>query len=100
MTTKDAHTFIKNGWLFNAHEAIDKVYNELRKMIKNRIVSSTVRIFHAKEVKFFVETVHQEIIEIRILENTVCSLVEIRLNIDFDLLSESEIYELKEAAKK
>lgn len=99
MNTKNAYTSIKNGWLFSAQEAINKVYDELRSMIKNRKVSSRIQIFHANEVKSFIENTHQELIEIKILRNNVCGVIEIRLNIDFDELSESEIYELKNSTK-
>ncbi len=98
--TKEAYTAIKNGWLFNAQDAINKVYDELRKMIKANETYSVIKIFHAQQVKQFVEKVHNGYVEIQIIENTVCSRISIRLNVDFDILSESEIYELKQKAKK
>jgi hypothetical protein len=98
--TKQFVHAIQNGWLFNPMESIIKVIKTVNELILNKKTESEfIRIFHAEETKkFFSDTIHGGI-EIKIQSFTVCSDVSIKVNIDYDQLTDSEYYSLTHKIK-
>ena len=98
--TKDGVMSIKNGWLHNTCSGINKVMDVVNEMISNKKVEGSVKIFHADAVKLYYESTTNKLIEISIIGNTVCPTVNIRLNINYHELTESEYFELLETVIK
>ena len=90
---------IMNGWLFNVKTAIDDVFGVVRNLIRDQeVVSEPFRIFHANEVKEFIEATTNHGVEIIKRDNRVSTTIVVRLNLDFEKLSESEWVELVKKA--
>ena len=86
---------IMNGWLFNIQRSVDQVFEEVKQLIYSRENSTHFDgLFHADEVKKFVEETTSHGVEIIIGNPTVAADVEIRLNLNFEEMSESEYAEL------
>jgi hypothetical protein len=99
-STKSFVTAINNGWLFNIQNSINTVFEKISQMILTREpISRTTRIFHAKAVKELIEKETLHGIEIDIIEDLVCSPIQITINIDYNQLSDAEYYKLCETVK-
>ena len=85
---------IMNGWLFNVQRSVDQVFEEVRQLIYSRENSTEIRLFHADEVKKYVEETTSHGVEIVKIDNRVSASVQIRLNLNFDEMSSSEYAEL------
>ena len=91
---------IMNGWLFSVQESIDQVFEEVRQLIYSRENSTEIRLFHADEVKKYVEETTNHGVEIVKIDSRVSASVQIRLNLNFEEMSESEYSELVRKTQK
>ena len=90
-----------NGWLFNINDAIDKVFKEVAQLIYSREnKSDLLRLFHADEVKKFIEETTHGAVQIVIVANYVAAEVYIKYNMDFDKLTDEQYNELVEKTQK
>ena len=99
--TKDFLTAINNGWLLAPRKDIDKVFDIIDTMIlEKKVISEYIDVNNGPEIKKYIEDVTYSNIEIEVLGNTIVTPIKIHINLDYDLLSESEYYTLKETIRK
>ena len=93
-------TAIKNGWLHNIKFSVDTVISNVNIAILNeKGITPYFSIFHAEEVKSFIEKATHGGVKINILDNKVCSAIQCIINIDYSKMKIGEIHELKEYIK-
>jgi hypothetical protein len=99
--TRSFVSTIHNGWLHTPHRSINKVFETINKMILDKETESeTIKIFHAKETKTYIEEITGFGIELKIHGNTVCGSVKVFVNINYDELTDGEYYQLRRTIKK
>ena len=99
--TKSFLRMINNGWLHNPKGSIDKVYRSINELIRNKENLKRIEIFHVPHViEFFKGCTSGGIEIVPIGPSTICSGVNVIVNIDYSQLSDSEYYELLKTIKK
>mgnify|MGYP000909692889 CR=1 FL=1 len=89
---------VTGGWFKSAFTSTAKAFIEIQKAITNKQTTAYFTSFHAKELKVYLESVSNNVIELS-HDNEVCSNVTIRININYELMSEADLCELIRAMK-
>ncbi|MFA5152084.1 MAG: hypothetical protein WC554_05970 [Clostridia bacterium] len=92
MSTVGLQTFIVNGWFSEINKPVNECIEEIKKAIKNKKSETiTFDIFNALEVKNYIESICSDF-EVCIINNLVCAPVYIKINIDYNKLSDGDYY--------